>query len=253
MSTEHIEDLVDLEALDVLTPEESAFVRAHADACPRCRADLDAARETAAQIALSVPLHHAPAMLRARLLAEVAPAARLASPLPLSAHRSARLIRFTNRWGAVAAALVAVPVAGLLTWNMLLQSQVNELKDENRQIQETTRDVVLLAQPSTIRARLTASEMAAGARGSVTWNPDEGRCFVVVQGLGKPDGGTSYHVFYEGMKGLVDAGELKPNEQGVADLVFDASRWRGDEYRIYVTAVRQNAEPVTLLSASLRR
>jgi hypothetical protein len=256
MNAQHVEELIDLEALGALTSEESEFVRVHAAGCPRCRASLAQAEEVAARLALAVPLHRAPARLRARVMADVStPSVAQAAPaVPAGRAEPRRLsaiVRFNRRWGAIAAVLFAVPLAGLLAWALMLQNQVNDLKQQNQQIQELQRDLVLLA-PG-IRARFMPTQDAGEAAGSIVWNPDEGKCSVTVAGLARSDPPTSYHVFYQGWRGVEDAGVLDPDEAGRASLVFDASRWRGDVYHVWVSALRENGESVTLLQASLRR
>jgi len=254
MSGAHIDDLVDLEALGALEPHESAQVRAHAAVCPACRASLLAAEETAARLALAVPLRAAPPALRARVLRAVdAPVQLTPVPTQLAMRRPHALRRVTSRWGALAAALVLVPVIGLLTWAIVLQTQVNELKQESKQIQEAQRDIVLFSPPS-FRAKLDPAEPDSGAAGWVTWIPDEARCAVKVKGLAKSDSGASYHVFYRGMRDPVDAGELKPNDEGKAELEFDTSRWQGFEYHVWVAQVRPGGEVgPAVLKATLRR
>jgi hypothetical protein len=254
MNAEHVEDLVDLEALGALTAEESEFVRAHASECPLCRADLAQAEAVVARLALAVPLHRAPAGLRSRVLAEVtAPIVRLAEPAPVPQPRPPTpIMRFNRRWGSIAAALFLVPLVGLLAWALVLQNQVNDLKEQSQQIQETQRDVVLLAASPPVRGRFVPTESAGEATGTVTWNPEEGRCAVSVLGLHK-ESGTDYHVYYKSPRGDIDAGELKPDDEGTATLVFDVSKWKGDTYTVWVSAIRGNGEQTPLLHAWLRR
>jgi len=258
MSTAHVEDLVDLEALGALDAEESAFVRAHVADCARCRSLLADAESTTARLALSAPLHRAPASLRDRVMAEVTgpPIALPLAPRSRQPHTGigGALIRFNRRWGAMAAMILVVPLTGLLAWAVFLQSEVNDLKRENQQIQETQTDLVLMALPSSRSRDFTATEHAGAARGVVSWNPDAGKCMVRVHDLPPAEPGTSYQVFYEGTFGARPAGELKPDEEGVASLKFDTSRWQGAEYRVWVATVGPAPEQSTvLLQASLRR
>src|SRR5215204_3434315 len=187
MNAEHVDDLLDLEALGALDGVESSLVRAHVATCPRCQVRLDDAEETAARLALSVPLVRAPAGIKMRLMESVH-----AADVPVEAPRPVRrvptaIMRFNRRWGAVAAAVFLIPLAGLLSWNYVLQHQVNELKQENKQIQVAQRDQVVFALPSSLRAQLIPTEKAGDARGTVNWNPDEGKCMVRVRGLAKLD------------------------------------------------------------------
>ena len=254
MNSGHVDDLVDLEALEALEPEESAHVRLHATICATCRAALIEAEDAAARLALAVPLHRAPAELRSRVLGLVAADA----PVPPPGSNPRRLAGLTlraNRWGALAAVLLVIPLAGLLIWAVFLQSQVNDLKEDSRHMQEAQRDVILLALPTTIKAKLTPTEHASDARGWVSWNPDEGQCALSVKALPKPEPGTSYRVYYEGPRGVFEAGELKPSDDGQAELRFDVSRWQGRDYRVWVSAVRPNSSDggTMLLTADLRR
>lgn len=257
MSTAHVEDLIDLEALGALDAEESSFVRAHVADCARCRALLDDAESTTARLALSVPVHRAPAALRDRVMAEVteSPATLpLSQPGQQRAALGGALLHFNRRWGAMAAMILVVPLTGLLAWAVFLQNEVNDLKRENQQIQETQTDLVLMALPSSLRRGFTATENAGAARGMVTWNPDAGKCVVSVYNLPPAEPGTTYQVFYEGQMGPKPAGEIKPDEEGVASLKFDTSRWQGAEYRVWVSAVGPAPEQsIVLLQATVRR
>ena len=260
MKTEHVEELLDLEAIGALDPEESASVRAHVTECAHCRTSLDEAQATAARLAVLAPMRRAPGAMRERVMAEVrrseARTPSESTAVPVSWRVPTPIMRFNRRWGTLAAMLFIVPLAGLLTWNFLLQNEVNALKQDTRQMQETQRDVVLLALPSTVRARFSPTDHAGTAQGTVSWNPDERVCKVSVRGLPRQEPGVSYRVFYQGPRGVMDAGELGPDEEGAAEHTFDVSKWRGDEYHVWISAVRHGAGtehgPV-LLQASLRR
>jgi anti-sigma factor RsiW len=255
MSAAHVDDLIDLEALGALDAEESIFVRAHVTDCPRCRAILDEAERVAARLAFSVPLHQAPASMRGAVMAEVAiqPVTPL-HPAQRSPFATSAIMRLSRRWGAMAAMLLVVPLTGLLAWNMFLQNEVNDLKRENQQIQETQQELVLQALPSSLQARFMPTEAARGAYGTVSWNPDKQKCMVQVKHLPAADQGSSYHVYYEGQLGPKHAGTLEPDEEGTAEIRFDTSRWQGSEYRVWVSSVRSDPEPaVIILQATLTR
>jgi hypothetical protein len=255
MSAAHVDDLIDLEALGALDAEESMFVRAHTADCTRCRAILEDAEGVVARLAYAVPLHRAPASMRESVMAEVASA----PVTPIEPRRRSMLdggviSRFNRRWGAVAAMVLVVPLVGLLAWSLLLQNEVNDLKRENQQIQATQEELVLQALPTSLQARFTPTESARGAYGTVSWNPDKQVCMVQVKHLPAADTGTSYHVYYQGPLGPRHAGTLEPDEQGSAEVRFDTSRWQGTEYRVWVSSVRPESEPGTvILQATLTR
>jgi anti-sigma factor RsiW len=57
-------DDIDLYALGALARDEAISVERHVAACSRCSANLCAAKELAALLALSVPVLHAPIKMR---------------------------------------------------------------------------------------------------------------------------------------------------------------------------------------------
>lgn len=253
MTDEHIDDLVELAALDALEPEEARRVEEHAAGCAQCLRSLASARATADHLAIAAPRRTPPALLRQRVLGAIDTPVGAPAPVRTPRHRDQPWSR--TRWGALAAALVAIPVLGLLSWSLLLQRQVNDLRQQSRQLQESHRDLVLLAAPPTsIRVRMTVADGAGSARGSVTWAPDQGRCAVLASDLPVNDRERVYHVFYQDPGGIHDAGPLTPDENGAAEIVFNVARWKGSEYQVWVAPARSGGEPGgTILSAMLRR
>lgn len=262
MRDEHnADELVELAALDALEPAEARQVEAHSAGCASCLRSLAAARAAVDQLAIAAPHRTAPAALRQRVLDAIA-APDVAAPLDAVAglpdptpRRYREQPRTLRRWGALAAAVIAVPVLGLLAWSLLLQRQVDDLQQQSRQLQESQRDLVLLAvPPASIRVRMVVADGAGAARGSVTWAPEQGRCAVVASGLPVNDRERVYHVFYQDPGGIHDAGQLQPDANGSAEVLFNVARWKGSEYQVWVAPARPGGEPGgTILSAMLRR
>ncbi len=250
MGCDEVAEDLDLLALGTLDPAEAERVRAHAAVCARCSADLQAAEEALARLALAAPPVRAPRTLRAAVMAAVRhgpPAERAPRPLPIWR-------RPAWRWVALAAALL-LALIGTLTWVARLQGQVNELRQEAAAMRRRADGLLLFAVPSSIRAdfRPIADQAAAGA---VSWNPDRGVCYVVFERLPRPEPGTAYRLWYvaDGVR-RVDAGTVTPDETGWADLEIDASRWRGQSYELVLRLERTPHDPEApaVLVASMQR
>jgi hypothetical protein len=250
MDCTEVADDLDLLALGTLSPAEAERVRAHIAACARCRAELQAAEEVVARLALAVPPVRAPDTLRTAVMA----AAHHAPPVERSRPRLSPWRRPLMRWSAAAAA-VALALGGTLTWVARLQGQVNELRQEAAAMRRQADGLLLFVVPSSIRADFqpVAGQTAAGA---VTWNPVRGVCYVVFERLPRPEPGSAYRLWYvaDGVR-RVDAGEVVPDDAGRADLVIDASRWRGQSYELVLRLERTPHDPEApaVLTAAMQR
>jgi anti-sigma factor (TIGR02949 family) len=257
MDCHQVQDDLDLLALGTLDPSEAERLRVHVAACARCRAGLDAAEELVARLALAVPPVQAPETLRAAVLGAVHRDRSVESarpgPLRKSVPRLSGPGRLAVPWGVAAAVVIALGSA--IAWIARLQEQVQELQQETATMRRRTDGLLLFAVPSSIRADFQpATELRA--TGAVTWNPDRGVCYVVFERLPRPEPGTAYRLWYvaDGVR-RVDAGEVVPDEAGRADLVIDASRWRGQSYELVLRRERAPHDPEApaILIASLRR
>lgn len=250
MDCTEVADDLDLLALGTLGPAEAERVRAHTAVCARCRAELRAAEEAVARLALAAPPARAPDTLRAAVMA----GARRVPPGERSRPRLSLWRRPLTRW-STAAAVLAIALGGTLTWVARLQGQVNELRQEAAAMRRQADGLLLFVVPSSIRADFqpVAGRVAAGA---VTWNPDRGVCYVVFERLPRPEPGSAYRLWYvvDGVR-RVDAGQVAPDETGRADLVIDASRWRGQSYELVLRLERTPHDPEApaVLVASMQR
>jgi anti-sigma factor RsiW len=277
MDCHDIRDDIDLCALGTLPPDEAERVRAHAATCADCQAELLAAEDAVARLALAVPRVPAPAALREAVFAAVRgpagvahrrrrwpwrirsrPAQAVARGAPAPGLGLLHLLgrRVSARFGAVAAAVVLLPLAGLLAWTTVLQRQVNELRDETAQIQRRNEGLLLLASPSTARADFRPVGDARGATGSATWNPDRRVCFVFFDHLPEPEAGAAYRLWYS-VDGriTVDGGRVVRDDNGRAEVIIDASNWRGQTYELILKLERTPHDPgaVPILMARLVR
>jgi anti-sigma-K factor RskA len=120
MSQTDIHDLAPAHALDALDPEDRWTYERHLDTCERCRAEVAALREGAAELAYAAEGPEPPAELRERILS----AAR-AEP------RSATVVPLQRRWlfpaTAAVAAAAACAAVGLGLW-------ANSLRDRDSRV-----------------------------------------------------------------------------------------------------------------------
>lgn len=258
MNCQDIRGDIDLCALGTLPTAEAQRVRTHAAMCESCRAELLAAEDSAAQLALTAPRVHAPAALREAVFAAVqeeAPQDGRRRRVVAARRILARSRRLTARYGAAAVALVAAPLAALVVWTALLQRQVNDLRHDTAEMQRRNDDIVLIASPS-VKADFAAVGDTPTAAGSATWNPELRVCFVFFDNLPRPEPGTTYRLWYVTESGRrVDAGEVLVDEGGRAEVILDATRWRAQQYEMTLRLEHRPHDPnaPAVLAARLRR
>jgi hypothetical protein len=258
MDCTDIREDLDLYALGTLEPAESTRVRAHAATCDACRARLLEAEHTAAALGRAVPRVRAPAWLKVRVLAAVrAEHSRQPAGAQIQTGWRGWPRRAISRYGVAAAALLLLPLGGLVAWAAILQSQVNELRQDTEQIQRRNDGALIMAVPSSVKTDFQPGEQARGATGAATWNPTRGVCFVFFEKLPQPEPGTAYRLWYtvDGGRRVIDAGTLTPDAHGRFDLIMDVSNWRGQEYDMVLRLESQPHDPTApiVLTAKLRR
>jgi len=131
MDCEQIRDLLDAYALGAADAREAAAIEEHVADCVRCWSSLDEAQRVAASLALSTVLQKAPQPLRSRVLAE---AERRQQPALPSFPGRLRWL-----WPAATGALAAGAVAAL-AFALVLQSQVNDLRDDKDRLAADVQD-----------------------------------------------------------------------------------------------------------------
>lgn len=262
---------MELLALGTLPPNDAMRLRVHAATCDDCRARLLSAEAALGALALTSPFVSAPLELKDAVLAAVE-ADEPTPPVPLPGIDSvirpsvrplrSRLFfrrRLSTRFRLIATAVVAVPVTGLLVWVAVLQSQVNDLRAENTENQRRSEALVMIAMPSSIKSDLLPTSNNRGELGVATWSPERGRCIVLFDRLAKLEPGSAYRLWYtvevEGQLRVFDAGEVKPDELGRADVEIDASRWRGRSYDLFLKIEQSpnDFDAESILSGTLYR
>lgn len=159
MEDELIHELAAGYALDALTAEEERAFEAHLARCPRCRDDVAAFTETAAELAFAAPESPLPSDLRDRIV-------------DATRRERRQVVRLRPHWAyhALAAAAAAACVAiGLGVWAADMHSRLGA-------------DGALHGLPLT------------GASGSVV-RARSGQAELVVSGLATPPSGKTYEIW----------------------------------------------------------
>jgi len=225
------EDLV-LYAMQALSPEESAPVRAHLAECPACRAELAELNGDLALVAMSVEQHPVPAGARQRFLnriaAEAAPAQlaskTIVSPVvPIDAPRPARRVAAWIPWAAVAA-MILVCVA--LEWRV--NSLNTELLLQSQQIAQQTvasaraREVLdVLTAPAAQRVVLTAAKTPPAPTARAIYLPSRGALILQASNLALLPEGKTYELWVIPASGApIPAGLFRPDASGSASVIL---------------------------------
>ncbi len=127
MNQERFEDLKDAYVLDALPEEERRSVEAYLAAHPERQAEIDELGTIAGLLAFAPQEQEPPPELRRRLMEVVE-----AEADPRRVMQPSVFARFTQYVGARGLALgaAALLVIGLLSWNVLLQGQVEDLQGQ---------------------------------------------------------------------------------------------------------------------------
>ena len=186
-------ELLEAYALDALEREETELVNAHLDeGCEGCEEEVSALRAVAARLPLAVPIVSAGAALKRRILAEVAATPAQSDPVPLDAGGGAGrgwLAALAAPWrpahfSSMAASVAVLAVAGLLSWNIVLQNDVDDLDGENRVLLSSVAEVAQVQQEAEVALAEAQTEAAsAQSRSEVL----EARMTAFVSVVGTPE------------------------------------------------------------------
>ncbi|MEX2245706.1 MAG: anti-sigma factor [Dehalococcoidia bacterium] len=219
MRCEDAAELLGAYALDALPPDEMAAVREHLAGCAKHQVQAAELRAVAARLPALTDPREAPGGLRARVLNAVArepqqAAARREAPRRVETARS-RLSWWPSRgyaWGAMAAVVFGA-IAGLLAWNIILQTG------------DGGSDAQRLASLATSVSAIEAS--GAPGSGAVIYVASEHKAIVVASGLERLDATQrTYQVWAVSDAGAESLGLMQPEADGHVSMVvpFDAER-----------------------------
>jgi anti-sigma-K factor RskA len=201
--TADVHTLIGPYVLDAVTEPERHAVERHRVHCPSCDAEIAELTATAARLADST-IRTPPEALRQRVLAE----ARRTRQEPPSAHADAVRRIGWHGWDAVAAVLLLVVFAVLVTYGVQ-QTRVDRARQQNAVAQGRQRDVAaVLAAPD---ATLVPTTLPDGARGRLVVSRSADRAVVTLTGLPALSGRHTYQLW------LV-SGSGRPASVGVLDV-----------------------------------
>jgi anti-sigma factor RsiW len=189
-----ISDMVGAYVLDALSLDERTGFEEHLKGCAQCQLEVAELQQVVDVLPLAVDLSEPPSSLRDRILNVVAfvddPRPQLAS---VPGEAPPRMVRATVRsavrareiWLATAAAII---IAGLVSWNVVLQSSKNQQSAYQRDV------VVALATGARVSA-MQGTTYAPGATASLV-QPRSGSPYLIVAGLPRPSSGRLFEVWF---------------------------------------------------------
>lgn len=235
MNCEEAQGLLDAHSLGALDRSEARRLERHLASCAECRRPYKEAVEASALLALAAPLRRASPALRLRLRQRLAPRPALRwFPAP-------RL-----SWATGVAALLVVSI-GALTWGGVLQTQVNDLKQDSDKLatlydelegrgnsvdvlqrqeylqgllreQDQAMRVVALGDES--REDLVGTVPSSPVRGEYLWNADEALGVLFLINLPQLPEDLTYQLWLVRDSGdPVSGGTFAPQNDGSARLL----------------------------------
>ncbi len=225
--------LLEAYVLDALEPEETAVVDAHLDeGCEDCEDEVGLLRRVLGVLPLAGPIFDTSAELKRRVLREAAATPSGATPsgaeaaggggAATSQARAARresgpgiVTRLLGRFGsasAVAASVGVMAFTGLLVWNVVLQTQVDNLESENSALEgsvanvrrdvesQMTAALLSLSGTATQTRQLSGTANAPDAFARLMLDAEGGDFVMVASGLSPTHDGTAYVIWMRGVQ-----------------------------------------------------
>lgn len=225
---EQASSLLEAYVLDALEPEETAVVDAHLDeGCEDCEDEVGLLRRVLGVLPLAGPIFDTSAELKRRVLREAAATPRGAAAAGGSggATRQAqaagrasgpgivtRLLGRFGSTGAVAASIGVMAFTGLLVWNVVLQTQMDDLESENSALESSvvnvrreveaqmTAALLSLSGTATQTRQLSGTANAPDAFARLMLDAEGGDFVMVASGLSPTHDGTAYVIWMGGVQ-----------------------------------------------------
>lgn len=214
-------------ALDALKNDERANVLAHLDGCPGCRLHLQALRDVADGLAMSVPQRTPPLALKSRLMARVNAemAAQHAPVVPPSAPSFARRVKSWLRQPRHAVRLAMVTVA-IAFFAAVAAPRLLAPPAPQPSAQPAAADLAReIAANSTASIALFGTDEAPGASAKISYRPDDSVAAIETFKLPPLGAGQAYQLWLVDVDGKRDSGcVFTVNKNGWARVVIRPKR-----------------------------
>jgi predicted nicotinamide N-methyase len=238
MDCETAREHLDAWALGALDSHELRALESHLSSCESCAALADEARESAARVAMAVPLRSSSAALKARMMH----AARVLGARPAS----------VRRWRVLTAAAAVVAIAAL-GWGTMMQLRAGDARDERDELASsataqaselvtlrtevtgvsasrddlvetiaTQNEVLDIAfRPDVVWIELSGTPVAPSAKGRCVWSKGESLGAFISENLPPPEPGSHYEIWliYEDNK-WVSGGRFEVDRDGRGRLIM---------------------------------
>lgn len=224
------EDLA-LFALESLSQDEAAGLRAHLAVCGECQAELASMRGDLAAVALSVDQHPLPAGARERFaqrIAASAPVAKPSRPVLIDHTPKAARAGWPSSMGWAVAAVLLLAVGGLVFQLHVLRSdllekdfQIATLEEGQLRAQKVTE---VLTAPTAQKVLLTAPKTAPAPAGRVVYLASRGELLLQADNLAPVPAGKTYELWVIPADGSapIPAGLFQPDRAGNGSVVLPA-------------------------------
>ena len=252
MNNERFEDLRDAYVLDALPEEERRSFEEYLAAYPERQAEIEELRAVAGLLAFAPPEQEAPPELRRRVMEVVE-----AEAAPRRDRRESAFVRFLQYVGARGFALgaAALLVVGLLSWNVLLQGQVEDLQGQVQSSQGQVDDLQAQVQDAeaqqTQTIQLSGTWADQGADAEVA-SINEDRIILVADNLPPVPEGQTCQIWV--IKGDVpeSSGLFQPGGEETAAPITNPIK-KGDTIAVTVEPAGGSEQPTSdpVLSAEL--
>jgi anti-sigma-K factor RskA len=220
-------------AMQNLSLEESASIRAHLQTCELCRTELASVCGDLALIAIDVPQQPLPEGARERFLARIAaspvaatqqkPVAPLTPVTPISA-KPARGKGFWIGWATAAGLAIATVALGVQNraLNDELQDQLKLVTGLAAQASKAQQVLEVLTAPSAQRVTLTEGKGPVAPSARATYLPERGGLILLATSLKPLPENKTYELWLIPANGTapVPAGLFRPDSVGTATLVL---------------------------------
>jgi hypothetical protein len=225
MDCEAVQELLDAYAIGAAEPAEAAAIERHVADCVRCWSTLSETQRAAAGLAFSSALQRAPDSLRQRILAETASRAPSAGGL----------VGVLQRLAPVGAGLITAGAAAALAFAIFLQTQVNDLQQENddltarvqtagAQISQQRNLMSILAAPDAEQITLVSTTPTAQSESATAatyrWSKSAGKGALFCNELPRLEEGQVYRLWFVTPTDAYEAGSFYSWE-GVGQMSVD--------------------------------